>query len=84
MLNFIATGIGRATAVLFAQNGADVVISDIDAKAAHETAEEIKQAGARCICVIGDITDPKMPEEIISTSLEKFGKINILVNNAGV
>jgi NAD(P)-dependent dehydrogenase (short-subunit alcohol dehydrogenase family) len=77
------SGIGRAVAVLFAREGADVAIAYLDE---HEDAEDTKRAveveGRRCITLSGDVADRDFCEEAVNKTIEAFGKIDILVNNA--
>lgn len=74
-------GIGRATARRFAANGARVVILDLDADAARAAAEDLGDghAGLRC-----DVADPAQCAEAVATALSAFGRLDVLVNNAGV
>jgi len=76
-------GIGAAAARLFAQQGAKVVVTDLDAKKSAAVATEIETAGGDVVSVPGDITDAKFPAQLVRTTIERFGKINIIVNNAG-
>ncbi|MBI2863546.1 MAG: SDR family oxidoreductase [Chloroflexi bacterium] len=76
-------GIGRAAAEMFAEQGADVVICDLDVGPAEETAAIVGKNGRRALVVAGDICDPKMPQEIMTAAANKFGRLDILVNNAG-
>ena len=76
-------GIGRAAAELFAQNGARVVLSDIDPVPAEEAVGAIIAAGGQAVSVPGDVTDPAFPDVIVNAAIEKFGGIDIIVNNAG-
>ena len=81
-----ARGIGRATAIALAQEGADVAILDLDAEdsaAVRETREAIAGTGRQCIYYRADVTNLSQVESAISGAAEVFGKINILVNNAG-
>ncbi|MDE0582794.1 MULTISPECIES: SDR family oxidoreductase [Planococcus] len=77
------SGIGRAIAVAFAKEGADVAISYLDE---HEDAEETKQLvekeGRKCLLIAGDIGDEAFCKQVISQVIEKFGKLDVLVNNA--
>jgi NAD(P)-dependent dehydrogenase (short-subunit alcohol dehydrogenase family) len=77
------SGIGRAVAVLFAREGADVAVAYLDE---HEDAEETRKAvakeGRRCILLSGDVADPKFCEEAVRKTIAEFGKLDILVNNA--
>lgn len=78
------SGIGRAVAVLYAREGADVAI--IYLKAEQRDAEETKRAveneGQRCLLIAGDVTKPSFCKSAISQVVRKFGKLDILVNNA--
>jgi 3-oxoacyl-[acyl-carrier protein] reductase len=76
-------GIGRAAALLFAQEGAKVVVSDMDVKPAQEVADEIKAAGGESISFPGDVTSPSFAENIVSKAVQTWGGLHILVNNAG-
>ena len=71
-------GIGRAIAEQLRQAGANVTINDLDENAARESAEAI---GAHAIA--GDVTDAAFPERLVDGTLERFGSIDIIVNNAG-
>jgi 3-oxoacyl-[acyl-carrier protein] reductase len=75
-----ARGIGRATAELLAANGAQVLINDLDGDVATQAAEEI--AGETAVHA-GDLTKPGAPEELVQAAIDAFGKIDIIVNNAG-
>jgi 3-oxoacyl-[acyl-carrier protein] reductase len=75
-----ARGIGRATAELLAANGAQVLINDLDGDVAKQAAEEI--AGETAVHA-GDLTKPGAPEELVQSAIDAFGKIDIIVNNAG-
>ncbi|GJJ74075.1 3-oxoacyl-[acyl-carrier protein] reductase [Entomortierella parvispora] len=76
-------GIGGATALLFAKEGASVVVSDLDDVKGKAIAEQINKAGGKAIAVSGDVTDPAFPDRLISETIKAFGKINIIINNAG-
>src|SRR2546430_3547979 len=77
------SGIGRAVAVLYAREGADVAITYLNE---HTDAEETKRAveaeGRRCITMAGDVADLRFCEAAVEQTLEQFGKLDILVNNA--
>lgn len=75
-----ARGIGRATAELFAANGAKVLINDLDADAAEQTASEIQGETA---VFAGDMTKPEAADQLVATANEAFGSVDIVVNNAG-
>jgi 3-oxoacyl-[acyl-carrier protein] reductase len=76
-------GIGAATANIFAAEGASVVVSDLDPAPAEETAAAIRAAGGKAVVVSGDVTDPAFPAQLIQATLDSFGGIDIIVNNAG-
>jgi len=78
-----AQGIGRSAALLFAKEGAKVVVSDLDVKKAEIVVEEIKAAGGDAIAVGGDVTADEFPDTIIKATVEKYGKVNHIINNAG-
>jgi 3-oxoacyl-[acyl-carrier protein] reductase len=75
-----ARGIGRATAELLSQHGAKVLINDLDGDIAQQTASEI--AGETTVYA-GDLTKESAPGELINTAIDAWGKIDIIVNNAG-
>src|SRR5213078_4619729 len=76
-------GIGAATAKLFGIEGASIVVSDLDSTPAEETAAAIRAAGGKAVVVAGDVTDPAFPSQLIQATLDSFGSIDIIVNNAG-
>jgi 3-oxoacyl-[acyl-carrier protein] reductase len=76
-------GIGAAAAKLFASEGAAVVVSDLDPQPAEETASAIRSAGGKAIVVAGDVTDPAFPAQLLKATLDAFGALDIIVNNAG-
>lgn len=78
------SGIGRAVAILFAREGADIVISHLEEdEDAITTADEVKDEGGHAVRIAGDIGEPDHCREIIDLAIRKFGRIDILVNNAG-
>jgi len=78
-----STGIGRATALLFAQRGAKVVVADI-ASSGNKTAEEIKKAGGDALFVKTDVSDARSVENLVTTTVKTFGGLHCAFNNAGV
>jgi 3-oxoacyl-[acyl-carrier protein] reductase len=76
-------GIGRAIALTLAEYGASVVVNDLDAGPASETATAIAQAGGSAAAIPGDITDPALPQRLVDSAIERFGSLDIIVNNAG-
>ena len=77
-------GIGRATAELFAEEGAAVVIAERDDSTGREAAERIKQAGGRALFVQTDVADESSCERMAAEAVAAFGAIHILVNNAAI
>ncbi len=75
-----ARGIGRATAELLVAQGAQVLINDLDGDIAEQAAGEIDGETA---VFAGDLTKPGMPDRLVQTAVDSFGKIDIIVNNAG-
>lgn len=78
-----AQGIGRSCALLFAKEGAKVVVSDLDEKKAQLVVDEIKAAGGEAIAVGGDVGADDFPQKILDATIKKYGKLNHIVNNAG-
>ena len=79
------SGIGRAVSVGFAKEGAAVVIVYYnEEKDAQETKEFIERIGGTCILISGDIKEPDFCDKIVEETVKRFGKIDLLVNNAGV
>ena len=77
-------GIGRATAVRFAQEGAAVVVNDVDPDPAEETAAAIKEAGGEVLVSIDNTVELDQARQMMNKGAEAFGKIDILINNAGI
>jgi meso-butanediol dehydrogenase/(S,S)-butanediol dehydrogenase/diacetyl reductase len=77
-------GIGRAIALAFAKEGADVVVAAEAEPPLKETAAEIEKTGRKSLAVLMDLSDPEQPEAMVDKALEKFGRIDILVNNSGI
>ncbi|MGN5764359.1 SDR family oxidoreductase [Acinetobacter calcoaceticus] len=79
------SGIGRSVAVLFAREGADVAIIYLEEQQdAEKTKQLVEQEGQHCLLLKEDISDPQSSEKCVAETLKVFGKINILINNAGV
>ena len=77
------SGIGRAVAIAFAREGADLLVSYLDEhEDAQETARWVEQAGQRAVLVPGDIADPAHCRALVERTVEAFGRIDVLVNNA--
>jgi NAD(P)-dependent dehydrogenase (short-subunit alcohol dehydrogenase family) len=79
-----ASGIGRATSLLFAHEGAAVVAVDLQREAGEELAHEIREAKGRCVFHHGDVTRAEDCEAAVQCSVEEFGALHMLFNNAGI
>jgi len=77
-------GIGSATAKLFAQQGAAVVVNDVDPEPAEETAQTIKDAGGEVLVSTDNTVNMEEARRMMDAAANQFGKIDILVNNAGI
>src|SRR5204863_5761534 len=75
-----ARGIGRATAELLAEQGAQVLINDLDGDVAEEASNEIQ---GETVSFAGDLTRESVPDQLVQKAIDSFGKIDIIVNNAG-
>jgi NAD(P)-dependent dehydrogenase (short-subunit alcohol dehydrogenase family) len=83
IINGGATGIGRSTARLFAEEGCNCVIADVNEADGKKTAAEASRKGRECIFVRCDITDPRQIKACVDQTVEKFGTVHILVGCAG-
>jgi NAD(P)-dependent dehydrogenase (short-subunit alcohol dehydrogenase family) len=79
-----ASGIGRATALLFAREGATLALADLNAQAGEAVASEIAQSGGRAIFEPADVTDVEDCRRLAERTIREFGRIDILFNNAGI
>lgn len=78
------SGIGKAIALLYAQEGAKIVVSDLNEQGGNETLKEIQSAGGEAIFVKADTSQPGDCERMVKETLQKFGALHIAVNNAGI
>lgn len=78
------SGIGRAVALGFAREGAGVVAADVDPARAQETARSIGEAGGQALAVQVDVSDRASVEALVTAAISRFGRIDVLFNNAGV
>jgi NAD(P)-dependent dehydrogenase (short-subunit alcohol dehydrogenase family) len=78
------SGIGRATALRFAREGARVVVADLNADSAGDTVGAITAAGGAAVAVTGDLSEPAVVDQVVSTAVDTFGGLDVLVNNAGI
>lgn len=79
-----ANGLGRATALLFAKEGANVVVADMDENAGSKVINDIKNSGGRGLFVKVNVSDQEDVNKLVSAALKEFGKLHILINNAGI
>jgi NAD(P)-dependent dehydrogenase (short-subunit alcohol dehydrogenase family) len=78
------SGVGRATSILFAKEGAKIVVVDIDANAGCETVDMVRQRGGDAVLALGDVGVEADIKKAVETGVSSFGKLNILYNNAAV
>jgi len=78
------SGIGRATALAFAREGASVVVSDISEQNARDTARRIEELGGRALAVACDVTRSEDVKAALDETIESFGRLDVAFNNAGV
>jgi len=79
-----ASGIGKATAILFAEHGAKIVVADIDMDGGQKTASDIQHDGKDAIFVKTDVTVRSDTVNMVENTINTFGKLDILFNNAGI
>lgn len=80
-----AGGIGKVAAKLFASEGSRVIIADYDAALGEQVAEKIaSQTGASCLFVQVNVADPDSVQQMVQQVMDEFGKIDVLINNAGI
>ncbi|MFJ9582550.1 SDR family NAD(P)-dependent oxidoreductase [Streptomyces acidicola] len=77
-------GIGRAAALRFAEEGAKVLVADLNPEGAQETVKSIESAGGTALAVIGDLSEQTVVDTVVERAVEAFGGLDVLVNNAGV
>jgi 3-oxoacyl-[acyl-carrier protein] reductase len=78
------SGIGREAALLFAKEGAKVVVADVNEKGGEETAAEIRKNGGDGFFAKLDVTNREQSKQVVKDSLGKYGRIDVLINNAGI
>ncbi len=78
------SGIGRATALLFAKEGADIVVNDINLSSAEQTAQAVRQVGRKALPIKADVADEKEVVAMVDKAVREMGGIHILMNNAGI
>ncbi|MBH8585206.1 SDR family NAD(P)-dependent oxidoreductase [Thermoactinomyces sp. CICC 10520] len=77
-------GIGAATAIRLAEEGAKITVTDVNTDTCEETAQKIREAGGEAIAIPCDITKRQEVEDMVQKTVDAFGRLDILVNNAGV
>jgi len=77
-------GMGRAAALLFAKEGAQVVVADVDARTGEAVVAEITEAGGEAIFVPANVADEAQAQRMVAETVERFGAVHILYNNAGI
>ncbi|BBI34005.1 SDR family NAD(P)-dependent oxidoreductase [Cohnella abietis] len=78
------SGIGKTTALLFASEGATVIVNDLSEESGQSTAEEIVRANGEALFVQADVTSPESVKAMVDRIIEKYGRIDVLFNNAGI
>lgn len=78
------SGIGRSTALLFAREGAAVIVNDVDEVKGLETVREIIEKGGEALFIKADVTQPEAVKTMVDTAITEFGRIDVLFNNAGI
>lgn len=78
------SGIGEATALLFAKNGASIVLADMDTDGANRVLAAIEKEGGKGMVMKTDVSKPAECEKLVSEAVKKFGRLDIAVNNAGI
>jgi NAD(P)-dependent dehydrogenase (short-subunit alcohol dehydrogenase family) len=79
-----SSGIGRETALLFAAEGASVVVADVDDARGEQTAQDVQAAGGKAVYVHADVSKAPDCENMVNVAEKTYGKLNILFNNAGI
>lgn len=79
-----ASGMGKAAAELFAQEGASIVVTDVMEKEGEETARAIRDAGGQAIFVKADVANEQEVRHMVSSAIDAFGHVDVLYNNAGI
>jgi NAD(P)-dependent dehydrogenase (short-subunit alcohol dehydrogenase family) len=79
-----ATGIGRATALAFAKEGARVVVADVNAREGEETVRLIRDGGGEAMFVRTDVSNSTNWQQLLNQTLQEYGRVDILLNNAGI
>ncbi|HMB45359.1 MAG TPA: 3-oxoacyl-ACP reductase FabG, partial [Candidatus Methanoperedens sp.] len=78
------SGIGKETGLLFAKEGAKVVVADVNEKAGAETVDTIKNAGGEAVFAKLDVSNREQTKQVVKDTIAKYGRIDVLINNAGI
>ncbi len=78
------SGMGQTHAQVMAERGAKIVANDINGEGLEETAAKVREAGGDILSIKGSVTDPKFVDQMVSETIDHFGKVDVLVNNAGI
>jgi 3-oxoacyl-[acyl-carrier protein] reductase len=78
------SGIGKETGLLFAREGAKVVVADVNEKAGAETVDTIKNAGGEALFARLDVSNREQTKQVVKDTIAKYGRIDVLINNAGI
>ena len=78
------SGIGKETGLLFAREGAKVVVADVNEKAGAETVDTIKNAGGEALFAKLDVSNREQTKQVVKDTIAKYGRIDVLINNAGI
>lgn len=79
-----ASGIGRSVSEIYARDGAQVVVSDVDQEGGKETVQRIQDAGGEAVFVEADVSQPADCEGLVQAALDEYGRLDIACNNAGI
>ena len=79
-----AGGIGRATALRFAKEGACIVVTDMDEAGLNETAKMVNDGGGKAVAVVGSVTNRADMQKVVDAAVSNFKRLDILINNAGI
>ena len=84
MITGASQGLGKALALAFAQEGANLVVNSRNADSLDPVAEEVKGAGTEVLAIPGDVSRRTHVEQLVEAAVERFGRVDVLVNNAGL
>lgn len=77
------SGIGASCAILFAEQGAKIIASDINSNTASRVANQVRESGGKAIAVKGDVTKKTSCKRLVEQTIKYFGRLDILINSAG-